>query len=503
MLDVGRPPTLSSRQVQFDQWSPDLPGYAAARAAQNVIPGPAGYRPFPGFAALETGSQAITGEWTSGFVARAGDGAIDVLATTATTIYRWDGDEWVSVNTGFTDGDWRFEQWGDEIVATNPTHGFHYANIGGTFTADSGAPAARFVARCDQFVFLGGLDGFPNAVQWSGFDDRATWDIGNVNKQSDINYMPRELGALTGLRRGQQPIIFQEQGISVGRYVGPPFVWEFRTVEDQLGCIASRSIQPYRDRTFFLSAEGPAEFTASGTRLLGDGRFQRWFQEAIEGVTQAAVHSAIDTQQKIIVWAWRPDSAEPATQGVIYHYALDRAAEWRPGAAYPILLNLPASIASTNELTTTTIGSYSGDALQTRTSGVADRPRTAEVRSVIGSINPDNRLGRFTDTVAPLEAVMDTQEVMSTADHQPRMHVRDVRPLVDAPPTSVYGSIITRQDAPGDVEHVGAEVPGHDRGHIPLLAQGRTHRVRVRIPAGVAWTHATGLTFNIGADGEL
>lgn len=482
------------KHIDFGDWAPDAPKLGASQVQRNVIPGEGALRPFPEFDALADDAQspAIAGAWSEGFTAFAGDGAIDVIAATSTNFYRWNGDDFASINSGFTDPDWRFAQWGDEIVATNPTHGLHVAEIGGVFTADATPPAARHIARLGYRIMLGGLAAFPNAVQWCGFNDRTNWTIGDRAAGSDINYMPREYGAVTGIKGGARPLVFQERAIHLVR-PDSGFVYAFDPVEEELGCAASRSIQTYGAATFFVSQEGPAVIDGQQARLLGERRFRRWFQDAAEGVTQSSITSAIDKRNKFVLWAWRTDAG--LQQGMIYNWAEDRAAEWRPGASYPFLFNLPASITDTNVLTATAIGSYSGDALQTRVSGIQDRPRLAENTLIPGSINASDRLGRFNG--AAMEAVIETPEWMHEPANakalSPRSRSSSALVVGDAPPASVFGTLSIRQDGPGDSIETAGEVQGDARGFIALNGSGRSHKLSIRIPAGAAWEHAVGV----------
>lgn len=495
------------KTVAFGDWAPDAPVLGNSQVARNVIPGENGsYRPFPAFDALDDTSQTVASAFSTGFVAFAGDGAIDVLATTSSAIYRWDGDSWTTATSGFSDPEWRFAQWGDEIVATNPTHGFYYANIGDSFSNDATPPAARFIARVDYRLWIAHIAGYPNAIRWCGFNDRTAWTIGDRATGSDIQYMPREYGAITGIRGGsvRNTAVFQERAISIAA-PDAEFIYAFETVEEELGCSASRSIQTYGRLTFFVSQEGPAVFDGQRARLLGEKRWQRWFQDAVRGVTQSPIYSAIDKKNKCVIWYWRPDDEDPVSQGLIYNFAEDRAAEWRPGAAYPLIMNLPASIADTNELTSTTIGGYSGDALQTRLSGVTDRPRLDENTLIVGAIDPDtDQLGRFNGSA--LEATIETPEWMAEVDKAnqkiPRSTITAMEVVGDVQPDQVYGTLSTRQDGPGDTLNEGDEVRGRSRGQIPVKASGTAHKAEIRIPAGQTWEHVSGVHFVHSIEGE-
>lgn len=502
----------AAKTVPLADWRPDGPRLGAPRLVRNVIPGDGAYRPFPDFVALDSGTDTITEAWREVFVAYAGDGAVDVIAATDAAIYRWNGDAFTSVLGSLTDGEWRFAQYGDEIVATNPTHGFQYAEIGGTFTADGAWPAARFIARIDvgntSFVAVAHLAGEPNAIRWGELGTRAAGTIGDQRTLADKRALSREFGAITALKGGQFPVIFQERAITTMRFIGGTFVFELQRLEEELGCAASRSIQSYGSAVYFVSQEGPAVFDGQRARLLGEdrqgSRWRRWFQEQIAANIMGPIHSAIDKLNKVILWYWVADDG--TAQGLIYNFGEDRAAEWRPGVAYPLVCTLPRSIAETNVLTTTTIGSYDGDALQTRVSAITDRARVQENLTVIGSISAGEKLGAFRG--APLEAMVETAEF--TADPPrggsvPRSRISAARLIGDMPPRDVYVTLSSRLDGPGDTLRTpeGGEVQAHERGHMPAVSlEGMTHKAGFRIPAGAGWEHIQAAQFAMDAGGE-
>jgi hypothetical protein len=69
------------------------------------------------------------------------------------------------------------------------------------------------------------------------------------------------------------------------------------------------------------------------------------------------------------------------------------------------------------------------------------------------------------------------------------MRVKGFRPMTDAP--TCYGSIGARENLQSSVSY-STEQPVNSKGLCPANVSTRLARGRVRIPAGTAWTFATG-----------
>jgi len=104
-------------------------------------------------------------------------------------------------------------------------------------------------------------------------------------------------------------------------------------------------------------------------------------------------------------------------------------------------------------------------------------------------VDSSHKLGFFGGPIAggpALEATLDTAE--QTLDR--RMRVKGFRPMTDAP--TCYGSIGARENLQSSVSY-STEQPVNSKGLCPANVSTRLARGRVRIPAGTAWTFASGV----------
>ena len=103
---------------------------------------------------------------------------------------------------------------------------------------------------------LGYIDGAPTRIQWSSFNSPATtWAADRLTQAGYADLDPR-FGPITALVGGRYPMVFQERGISLVQYVGPPTVWRVSVVSEDRGCIAPFSVATIGSQTYFLSGMG-------------------------------------------------------------------------------------------------------------------------------------------------------------------------------------------------------------------------------------------------------
>ena len=103
----------------------------------------------------------------------------------------------------------------------------------------------------------------------------------------------------------------------------------------------------------------------------------------------------------------------------------------------------------------------------------------------VAIVDSSHRLGFCTG--ANLEATLDTSE--QALDGR-RLRAKGLRPITDA--TTCYGSIGARESTQGTVTF-GNEHAVNDKGLCPTNVSTRLARARLRIPAGVAWSFASGI----------
>lgn len=499
--------------IPTGDYRPDAPAYLGTHAtvANGVYP-----RPDGSDGPLKAGvgvSFSIGTAPISAFVARKGNGVVYLYAAVAysAAIRMKSGSAWSVLYTG-TGGSgatplfpWRFAQFGERVLATNPVNGVVSHNLGtfDDFAAVSGAPAAAFVATIEPgFVMLGhtsdGSASYPSRLHWSGINDSTSWPtIGTsaaAAAQSDTQDLPNG-GAVTAILPavgGVAGAILTERSIYRVEYVGAPAIFAFREVVRGVGNICPNGALAVGGTAYFVSEEGFMRFDGQSVAPIGMGRVSATFLGEVDRENLHRVNVAHDPLRKVIVWAY-PTAA--ATSGnpnkwLIYSYATDR---WRHADDAGVTCSL---------LFTAVQDGYPLEYFETYfPSGLDGTPAVSlDGASVNGGapllmgFNADFTLVSYSGS--NLAARVETGETDAGGR---RVFVTGIRPLTDA--SSVTAAVGYRDGFSGSIAYTtGTALEG--TGLCPQHINTRYARARIDIPAGAAWSFLQGADVMMNPSGR-
>ena len=458
----------------YGPYEPDKPEFLSKglEVADNVYPSPDGYRPFKAFASF-TDALASTFQGGAAFVGS--DGTVQLLAGTATNLYRYASDlSWSSIDSGLTAGRWYFTQFGDHAIGTYGGVPVDIDILAGTAGALGGSPPdAKLCATVRDFVVL--ADG--NTVTWSGFQDRAGWTAGT--NQSGVQPM-LEGGLVTALAGGEYGLIFQRSQITRMSYVGfegsVEVIWQFDKYSTNIGCISPASLVSIGETHFFLSDRGFMKTDGNGVTPIGAERIDRTFlSQYTQDDVDNFMYAAADPKNHIVVWAM------PGKLW-IYNWILD---EWST---------------STQDIRAVFVGFTAGvtlDDLDTISSSIdalgisLDDPRWMGGLPLFLGVNAEDEIGTFDGD--NLLATFDPPSLELVAGKETR--ISQVRPITDA----IEGIVVkvTSKARLGDAGLTNTFITMQPSGDMDCRASGRYLRLTVTIGAGEEWSYFQGLDLNM------
>lgn len=223
---------------------------------------------------------------------------------------------------------WDFAQFNDFVFATSIANNPQYLTDIDSDTSWSdltgSPPKARYCERFADFLMLGYIDGFPNRIQWSGFNNPGgSWTADRLTQAGYADLDPRA-GAVAALVGGRYPMVFQERGISLVQYVGPPTVWRVSLVSEDRGCIAPRSVATIGSQTFFLSQDGFYMTNGSEFVPIGSQRVNQWFFDNADNAYLSWTQAAVDWQTRCVIWAFRSAGSSLPDKMLIYSWEQNR-----------------------------------------------------------------------------------------------------------------------------------------------------------------------------------
>ena len=466
--------------MNLAEWLPDQTSTSGGlNQAQNVLPRVDGYGPLQ---SLQTLSTALPAAFKGGGAFIATNGTSTLLVGTATGLVQYAAGAWTSIVSGLTiTDDWRFVQFGNNVVAVNGSVTKAINLTTGVATTLAGAPTGKSVAVVGDYVVIGQDTSDLLKISTSAFNDYTGWTPGVA--QSTVQPMLTG-GEVMGLAGGEYGVILQRQRLVRMSRTGDGLApFQYDQITDNVGCACKASVAAEGRSVFFLSDRG---FMAleNGQQLvpIGSEKIDRTFQAAVPRDDYERMFSAVDPQNKLVIWCI------PGLAGSlwIYNFELNR---WAYGA-------LPIDGIFSGFTSSQTLEQVSATYPNLDTMPYSlDDPRfqggSPRLYGVSGGL-----LGTFTG--ANLAALFETSFSQDTPGRKSRY--RQLRPITDA--TAGMALSVDCRDRLGDVPNVTVAGPLRVSGAMPIRTYGRYAKLTWSIAAATTWSFAQGYEAQFEAGGE-
>jgi hypothetical protein len=457
----------------FGPLEPDKPNHLqkGLQTADNAYPSPDGYRPIAAFDAM-TPALASTFQGGASFVSS--DGTVQLLAGTATDLYKFSSSlAWSSIKGSLTAGRWYFTQFNDHAIGVYGGAPVDIDLSAGTAADLAGSPPdADVCATVRDFVVLGQ----DNTISWSGFEDRAEWTAGT--NQSGSQPMLSG-GPITGLAGGEYGLILQRFRVVRMSYAGPPTIWQFDEISANVGCVTPGSVAQAGRLVFFLSHRGFMLTDGNDVKPIGAERIDRTFFAAYtNNDIDTFMFTAVDPLNNIVKWVM-PGKAW------IYNWQTD---EWSTET-----WNIRAAFTGfTAGLTLEDLDTPYPDMDDMEPS--LDDPIFQGGVPLLLAVNAADEIGTMQGD--NLEANFEPPFMELVPGREARLS--QVRLLSDTTTATVT---MTAKPRLGDTGTTDSFATLQDSGDIDCRMSGRFIRPKVKIPAGAEWNYFQGLDIPLMAGG--
>lgn len=481
--------------IECGEWLPDQPnlGNPGATIAQNCLPAPRGFKPFPSPSVL---SDALDSRPLGAHSGTDSDGDPHSYAGNDTKIYSLTGAAWTDISKagGYTNTAtrWDFDSYGAIEIATNFVDSPQFVDM------DSGSPVmadlttafrARTVATVRDFVVFGNTydatDGnVPQRLRWSAIGDYTDYTI-SATTQSDFQDTPNG-GIIQRVFGGEYGIVFFERAIIRMSYIGSPVVFQFDDVSPEKGLYAPGAAAQSGDDIFFLDNGGFYVISGGQTvTAIGNEKVDNWFFNELDGTQKDRITCAIDYENKVVSWSFpstASTSGKPDTI-ICFNFKIGR---WSYAKIDNDMVFSSLSVGFTLE----TLDSLSSD-LDTLNISLDSRIffKGNKVLGLFDSFTLHVLAG------SALEATIETKEMQMASNS--RSLITEAIPLVDGGTTTI--ALGTRNRQQDDVVW-GANTSINTVGFAPMRSEGRY--VRARIIINGIWQEAQGIDVQGGGSGN-
>ena len=480
--------------IPFATWLPDIGSFQsnAAMDAKNVIPHPSGYEPIQGFNAV-----------TSALTARA-QGAASFKGQTSGTIYNFAGDAtklYKMASTGLTwsdvsrtvggayatatDGFWGFPQFGDLVMGYNGVDATQSFTLGSStnFAAAAGSPPiASYGGVVRGFAILARVSTQQNRIHWSAIEDATDW-VASATTLSDSQDFP-EGGPITGFVGGEFGIVFQEKAIQRMSFEGPPTVFRFDKLANNIGCPMGGTIAAHENLIFFRAEEG-FHMLRGGSEIvpIGQDKIDDWFETNFNASYDYRCTAVVDPVRHLYILSFPSSAAASGTPDtlLIYNWMLGR---W----SY-------AKVTLEMLYTSMIQASYTIDGMDSVSSTIDGLLYPVDSRFWSGSgqlylsgFDTSHKQGFLSGTT--LEATIETGDEQPVPGRKALM--RQVRPMIEGSSLTPTISVGYRDRLDATISYTNP-VAANSNGICPVRANGRYLRAKMVIPASSSWNFARGI----------
>lgn len=239
------------------------------------------------------------------------DGSIRTIAGTATNLFEITGSAWTDVSrmagyTGTNGYRWRFAPWGNYILAVNGTDAYQ-VSTGGDFD-DVGAylPIAKYITTSNNYVVMAhclDYEGstYRHRVCWSAQGDYSNFTP-SLSTQSGYVDLVDIPGEITGLAKiGNAIVVFKEQGLYLGSYVGPPYVWSFERIQGYSGTVSQEAVIELEAGLLYYGMDDFYLFDGSVPRRIGEA-VNTWFINRVNRQYWSNILGAYDPFRRLAFW---------------------------------------------------------------------------------------------------------------------------------------------------------------------------------------------------------
>jgi hypothetical protein len=324
---------------RFEGYHPDIdqatPGLITD--GENIIPSPGGYR--SAYTPVNASSSALTATCVGAVSLIDLAGNVLTYAGTATQLYKEDSDHWTGVTRAagdYTSGaSWAFAQYGNATYAVNDA-AVMQKSTGGVFADVSGAPVAKIVVVAQNQVLAFDTNeatfGDQSNRWWcSALGNGDSW-IPSIATQAASGQLVDTSGAiLAALRLGERVVAYKANSMYLGSYIGPPSVWAWPLVSDEIGCVGLKAATSVDNVHFFMGTDDFYVFSGTYPQGIGGTIREFFFQNEINRDYLSSSIAVHNRKQGLVYFFYVSVlSTGPIDRYIAYHVATKK---WSPPTA--------------------------------------------------------------------------------------------------------------------------------------------------------------------------
>lgn len=228
----------------------------------------------------------------------------------------------------------RFTVFGNAVLSTNRAEPIQQSLPGGGFEDIAGSPQALSLVTASGFVLAFNINGMTLGDQPDG------WGCSALRNQTDwtpaaatqcvagrLLDSPGPIRAAAAL--GGDVVAYKPTSMYLGRYVGPPLVWQWTRVPGDIGCSGSESVVTVGTRHFFVGPDDIYLFDGTVPKPIG-APIREWFFANLSNTNRDKIIGAADLARDLVYWYYPSvnSSNGEIDSCLVYNIKRDRWGKW-------------------------------------------------------------------------------------------------------------------------------------------------------------------------------
>lgn len=305
----GADPTSQGVIVDCSNMLPSLKGLKAAPSGEDMALG------------------ALAADCIGAAMTRKVDDSARIFAATTSNIYEVTSGAWTSRGSGYTTGaagKWRFAQFGDATIATNYSDA-PQVSTSTTFSALSGTPPkAAIVESVAGFVMLfdynDGVNIYHDGWWCSGLYNHTTWTPSASTQAANGRLLDTAGGITAAKKLGSAIVVYKDNAVYLGQYVGPPVIWSWQMVAQDCGAFCNEAVVNVAGVHYFLGRNGIFSYDGSRPTPIGAIEVREWLKSNINQNYVTNVRAGYDSKNSLIYWFYPSNSSTGACdEAIVYN----------------------------------------------------------------------------------------------------------------------------------------------------------------------------------------
>jgi hypothetical protein len=296
---------------------------------------------------LVTAGQAELAEIpTSAYTTTLLDGSKRLFAASSVKIYEASGGTWTlrsrAGNYSGTEPQ-SFTVFGNIVLNANKSEPIGQASPGGNFADIATAPKAAILCTASGFVMaLNTNDATfgdrPDGWWCSGLRDQTIWTPSAATQSANGRLIDSPGAISAGAALGDDVVAYKATSMYLGRYVGPPLIWQWAQVPGEIGCASKRAVVAVDTSHYFIGPNDFFVFDGTFPRPL-DAPLREWFFADLNAKFQQNIIGALDRPRSHVYWYY---PSKNSTSGaldslLIYNFRTNAWGKRSISVATPVL----------------------------------------------------------------------------------------------------------------------------------------------------------------------